>query len=40
MAYLQIANDKTAGPAEREGWQWLREAVEQFRANAANGSAS
>ena len=27
MAYLQIAIDKTAGPAEHEAWAWLREAV-------------
>lgn len=27
MAYLQIAIDKTAGPAEHEAWGWLREAV-------------
>jgi len=27
MAYLQIAVDKTAGPAEREAWQWLEQAV-------------
>jgi hypothetical protein len=27
MAYLQIAIDKTAGPAEREAWSWLTAAV-------------
>lgn len=27
MAYLQIAIDKTAGPAEHEAWGWLLEAV-------------
>lgn len=27
MAYLQIAIDKTAGPAEHEAWRWLCEAV-------------
>lgn len=32
MAYLQIAIDKTAGPAEREAWGWLREAVVAHRA--------
>jgi hypothetical protein len=32
MAYLQIAIDKTAGPAEREAWGWLQQAVEAFRA--------
>jgi hypothetical protein len=30
--YLQIAIDKTAGPAELEAWSWLREAVDAFRA--------
>ena len=32
MAYLQIAIDKTAGPAERQAWDWLREAVARQRA--------
>jgi hypothetical protein len=32
MMYLQIAIDKTAGPAEREAWGWLQQAVERFRA--------
>lgn len=32
MAYLQIAIDKTAGPGEREAWDWLREAVAAQRA--------
>jgi hypothetical protein len=32
MAYLQIAIDKTAGPAEREAWQWLQEAITRHRA--------
>ena len=27
MAYLQIAIDKTAAPAEHEAWGWLQEAV-------------
>lgn len=29
MAYLQIAIDKTAGPAELEAWRWLTEAVKR-----------
>jgi len=29
MRYLQIAIDKTAGPAELEAWRWLQEAVTQ-----------
>ncbi|BAL27148.1 DUF447 domain-containing protein [Azoarcus sp. KH32C] len=37
MAYLQIAIDKTAGPTEREAWQWLTEAVAAHRA--ASGTA-
>jgi len=32
MAYLQIAIDKTAGPRELEAWDWLVEAVENYRA--------
>ena len=32
MTYLQIAIDKTAGPEEREAWEWLRTAVTQHRA--------
>ena len=35
MAYLQIAIDKTAGPAEHEAWGWLLEAVQRQRAEAA-----
>lgn len=32
FAYLQIAIDKTAGPAELEAWQWLNDAVAAHRA--------
>ena len=32
MRYLQIAIDKTAGPAELEAWGWLQEAVARHRA--------
>jgi len=32
IAYLQIAIDKTAGPEEREAWDWLMQAVMQFYA--------
>lgn len=32
MEYLQIAIDKTAGPAELEAWDWLYAAVSQFHA--------
>ena len=32
IAYLKIAIDKTAGPEEREAWDWLIEAVTQFYA--------
>lgn len=31
MVYLQIAIDKTAGPAELEAWAWLVEAVERHQ---------
>lgn len=34
LAYLQIAIDKTAGPAELEAWGWLQDAVREFRASA------
>jgi hypothetical protein len=34
LKYLEIAIDKTAGPAEREAWSWLLERIEQFRAEA------
>ncbi|WP_168788613.1 DUF447 domain-containing protein [Paraburkholderia aromaticivorans] len=27
IAYLKIAVDKTAGPAEHEAWQWLTDAI-------------
>jgi uncharacterized protein len=32
LRYLQIAIDKTAGPAEREAWSWLIQRIAQFRA--------
>src|SRR4051794_23221399 len=32
IAYLTIAIEKTAGPDEREAWDWLMEAVRQFYA--------
>ena len=32
MAYLQIAIDKTAGPRELEAWQWLTDAIDEFRS--------
>jgi hypothetical protein len=35
MAYLAIAVEKTAGPAEREAWTWLEERLSAFRAGAA-----
>lgn len=30
--YLRIAVDKTAGPAEREAWDWLMEAIAAHRS--------
>lgn len=35
MAYLASAVEKTAGPAEREAWQWLEERIRQHRAQEA-----
>ena len=35
MRYLQIAMDKTAGPAELEAWGWLQEAVAGHRRSPA-----
>jgi uncharacterized protein len=35
MAYLAIAIEKTAGPAEREAWRWLEERRAAFRAGTA-----
>ena len=32
IAYLTIALEKTAGPDEREAWDWLMDAVTQFYA--------
>lgn len=31
MAYLEIAIQKTAGPRELEAWQWLNDAISEFR---------
>lgn len=33
LRYLEIAIEKTAGPAEREAWSWLLERIEAFRSN-------
>jgi len=38
MAYLQIAIDKTAGPAEHEAWGWLTDAVARHRAAVKEGN--
>jgi hypothetical protein len=32
MRYLQIAIDKTAGPAEQDAWDWLQQAVVRHRS--------
>ena len=32
LRYLEIAIEKTAGPAEREAWSWLLERITAFRA--------
>jgi len=39
MAYLQIAIDKTAGPAELEAWGWLTAAVAAHQAGPAQAAA-
>ncbi len=31
IAYLRIAVDKTAGPRERQAWDWLMERISAFR---------
>jgi hypothetical protein len=35
MAYLSIAIEKTAGPPEREAWDWLFARFDAFRRTAA-----
>jgi hypothetical protein len=37
IAYLSIAIEKTAGPHERQAWDWLMERVEQHRATSGAG---
>lgn len=39
LAYLTIAIQKTAGPAEEEAWGWLLERIAQHRAQATAGAA-
>jgi hypothetical protein len=34
IAYLRIALDKTAGPVEREAWNWLMARIGQHRREA------
>ncbi|MBB3769855.1 hypothetical protein FHS55_000441 [Angulomicrobium tetraedrale] len=36
MAYLAIAVEKTAGPQEQEAWDWMLEAVAEFRRKRAS----
>ena len=35
IGYLQIAIDKTAGPRERQAWDWLMERIAEHKAKAA-----
>ena len=35
IAYLTIAIAKTAGPREQEAWQWLMQAIADFKADQA-----
>lgn len=39
LVYLQIAIDKTAGPAELEAWRWICDAVAAFRTAAGRAAA-
>ncbi|HUN92516.1 MAG TPA: DUF447 domain-containing protein [Burkholderiaceae bacterium] len=39
IAYLSIAVDKTAGPAEREAWGWLMDAITTHRGAAGAAAA-
>jgi uncharacterized protein len=39
LDYLAIAVDKTAGPVEREAWDWLMERVGAYRAARAGDSS-
>ena len=39
LAYLAIAVEKTAGPAEREAWGWLQDAVAAFRRGGSESAA-
>lgn len=39
-AYLSIAIDKTAGPAEREAWGWLMEKIDAFRGLVPGGPSA
>lgn len=38
IAYLRIAIDKTAGPAEREAWDWLMARIGEHRRDAEAGA--
>jgi hypothetical protein len=38
-AYLQIAVDKTAGPRERQAWDWLMQRIAAHRAESSQAAA-
>jgi hypothetical protein len=38
IAYLQIAIDKTAGPRERQAWEWLMQRIAEHKAGAVAGA--
>ncbi len=40
IAYLEIAVSKTAGPREREAWEWLMAAVDRFYAGEASSATA
>lgn len=39
-AYLTIAIEKTAGPREKEAWDWLMERIDAYRAGLGAGEAA
>ena len=39
MGYLRIAVEKTAGPREREAWQWMVEKIADYRRKNEEGGA-
>lgn len=40
IAYLRIAIDKTAGPRERQAWEWLTQRIAEHRAQTGRAGGS